>query len=543
MIFNNIFINSKKNNYNMYIRSISPIIATILIIVITVAIAGIFYAFTSGIFGSLTQSSSQQIQQQSQILSFQISNVYCSNNELYLIIYNNGNIPIDINKAITIISDNQQNAYNTTITCNNNTIIQPRQQVLCNVNNVICYYDPLSNSKYKVSFIFNGKISEKYLDTGYGATPPLLGYSYLRTIIIDNSPNSNSLTDYQILVTLDTQTLTSQGKMKSDCGDIRFTDSDGTLLNYWIEPNTCNTNNTKIWAKVPFIPGSSNKTIYILYGNPNATSMSNISSVFIDIIDGLVAAWNFNEGEGNIVYDSSGNGYNLTIYNAIWVSGKFEKALYFNGINSYAMAQPFTVYGWNGITICRWVIIPDYKPNAHWSKSFMIGDFWFDDVSFFQGYFNNTIINSMNINFVTKNLNGTTEFYGHSISTFNTWIFICDTFNLTTRVYNGYLNGNITNSVTIPSNEKTILEWSPNNATYPHLYRRFVIGCNTLFTECVNETVDQTLIFNRALTSSEISRLYNNYGYSTPNYPGKVLIKNYTSPEPTIFLGNEVNIQ
>ncbi|MFZ8800692.1 MAG: archaellin/type IV pilin N-terminal domain-containing protein [Candidatus Nanopusillus sp.] len=37
----------------MYIRSISPIIATILIIVITVAIAGIFYAFTSGIFGSL----------------------------------------------------------------------------------------------------------------------------------------------------------------------------------------------------------------------------------------------------------------------------------------------------------------------------------------------------------------------------------------------------------------------------------------------------------------------------------------------------------
>ena len=37
----------------MYIRSISPIIATILIIVITVAIAGIFYAFTSGVFDSL----------------------------------------------------------------------------------------------------------------------------------------------------------------------------------------------------------------------------------------------------------------------------------------------------------------------------------------------------------------------------------------------------------------------------------------------------------------------------------------------------------
>jgi len=46
----------------MSMKSISPIIATILIIVITIAIAGIFYAFTSGLFGSLTQSSSQQIQ-------------------------------------------------------------------------------------------------------------------------------------------------------------------------------------------------------------------------------------------------------------------------------------------------------------------------------------------------------------------------------------------------------------------------------------------------------------------------------------------------
>ena len=99
----------------MYIRSISPIIASILIIVITVAIAGIFYAFTSGMFGSLTQSTSQQIQQQSQMVSFQIVNAYCSNNTLYLIIYNNGNVPIDINRSI--ISDNNQNAYNTTITC------------------------------------------------------------------------------------------------------------------------------------------------------------------------------------------------------------------------------------------------------------------------------------------------------------------------------------------------------------------------------------------------------------------------------------------
>ncbi|MBU5682368.1 MAG: DUF2341 domain-containing protein, partial [Candidatus Aenigmarchaeota archaeon] len=42
----------------------------------------------------------------------------------------------------------------------------------------------------------------------------------------------------------------------------------------------CNTNNTRIWVKVPNIPANSNKTIYLYYGNPNATSMSNGDLVF-----------------------------------------------------------------------------------------------------------------------------------------------------------------------------------------------------------------------------------------------------------------------
>ncbi len=74
----------------MYIRSISPIIASILIIVITVAIAGIFYAFTSGMFSSLSSSSNNLVNQQSKVISFTINNVYCSSNIIYFNIYNNG---------------------------------------------------------------------------------------------------------------------------------------------------------------------------------------------------------------------------------------------------------------------------------------------------------------------------------------------------------------------------------------------------------------------------------------------------------------------
>jgi hypothetical protein len=61
-----------------------------------------------------------------------------------------------------------------------------------------------------------------------------------------------------------------QAKARLDYGDIRFADSDGsTQLNYWQEVDG------KFWVKVPSIPASTTKTIYVYYGNPNTTSLSN----------------------------------------------------------------------------------------------------------------------------------------------------------------------------------------------------------------------------------------------------------------------------
>jgi len=108
-------------------------------------------------------------------------------------------------------------------------------------------------------------------------------WMYGRSIMIDNSRSREDLRDYQVQVTLDTLSLISAGKMRPDCGDIRFIDSDGTtLLSYWIEPNTCNTHNTKIWIKIPLIPASATKTIYMYYGNPTATTTSDAGAVFTE---------------------------------------------------------------------------------------------------------------------------------------------------------------------------------------------------------------------------------------------------------------------
>jgi len=109
------------------------------------------------------------------------------------------------------------------------------------------------------------------------------GWDYYREVTITNNV-AQDLTDYQVNFTLDTANLIAQGKMRSDCGDIRVTLSDGqTLLPYWIESwsnTTCNRNTTKIWTKVPLIPASASTVIQVWYGNSSATSMANGGAVF-----------------------------------------------------------------------------------------------------------------------------------------------------------------------------------------------------------------------------------------------------------------------
>jgi len=207
----------------------------------------------------------------------------------------------------------------------------------------------------------------------------LEGWFYRIPILINNT-NSTNLQNIEI--NLDSLTLISDAKLRRDCSDIRFTDSDGiTLLNYNI--SNCNSENTKIWVNVT-IPANSNKTIYLYYGNPNAnfpvyynithTPQTSISIVFPkawlsdfqyrkpilinntqnsnNLIDyqilitnpiynetGLVLSYHFNEGSGTIAYDSSGNNNHGTIYGATWVDGKFGKVLQFDGVDDYVISS------------------------------------------------------------------------------------------------------------------------------------------------------------------------------------------------------------
>ncbi|NIA04025.1 MAG: DUF2341 domain-containing protein, partial [Nitrospiraceae bacterium] len=94
--------------------------------------------------------------------------------------------------------------------------------------------------------------------------------------------------------------------------------------------------NVTVWLKVPSIPASSNKTIYMYYGNPSASSESNATSVFEDIIDDTIASWMLNEGSGTSAEDTSGNNNVGTLPGGTsWISSPFDKALSFDGSSGY----------------------------------------------------------------------------------------------------------------------------------------------------------------------------------------------------------------
>ena len=83
-------------------KSISPLIATILLIVMTVGIAGLMYVWMSNTFNTLTQQSSQQISGMTQTVNFILSQGTINNSYIAFTFYNapSSTIPIDLSKCI-----------------------------------------------------------------------------------------------------------------------------------------------------------------------------------------------------------------------------------------------------------------------------------------------------------------------------------------------------------------------------------------------------------------------------------------------------------
>jgi len=102
-------------------------------------------------------------------------------------------------------------------------------------------------------------------------------WSYRKSIAVTNSSGSE-LTDFQIQILddEDLSALVTAGKLESDLADLRFTDTNNRVLDYWIEDDT--NASVNVWIKVPSIP-TTGTTVYMYYGNSSASDDSDATKI------------------------------------------------------------------------------------------------------------------------------------------------------------------------------------------------------------------------------------------------------------------------
>ena len=275
-------------------------------------------------------------------------------------------------------------------------------------------------------------------------------------------------------------------------------------MNYWVESYVASSS-AVVWVKVPSVP-SGNSTIYMYYGNPGATSASNPANTFVRVISNLRGSWNFDENSGSVAYDKSGYNNNANLLSGVsWVSGKFGSAVRCDGSSESLTLSPISMG--SEYSLEAWSLFPLYSPTTEgWRTLFQRQGGTYHhilvDVNGYIGCYNSGFYSS---GFDVDNLSsgwhhivavasgGTTKFYIDG-------------------VLRGTSNVVVTADLSRMGNHDVNQQWG---------------------------TFDEVHIYNRALTTSEISDLYLNYGYVTTNYPYNVLVRKYSSPEPTATVGAE----
>jgi hypothetical protein len=113
----------------------------------------------------------------------------------------------------------------------------------------------------------------------------LFGWTYRKSHLIISSAGADS--NYVVNITVVNSKGIDSGavvytdnKARPDFEDIRFTDSYGSLLDYWTESVNSGSNAT-FWVKIAGNLSSADQTIYVYYGNENAPTLSNGTKTFL----------------------------------------------------------------------------------------------------------------------------------------------------------------------------------------------------------------------------------------------------------------------
>lgn len=359
---------------------------------------------------------------------------------------------------------------------------------------------------------------------------------YRKKIPLTNSSGSTQ-SDFQIQITIDTTQYVTNNKLQNDCDDIRFTDTNGGELSYWIEPNTCNTTTTIAWVKVPSIP-TTGADIYWYYGNPSANSKSSPTNTFVKEIDGVVGAWDLDETAGATeITDKSGNNNTGVLgclgdscANPTFSTGLFGNAGDFSDAsedyiripNSTSLRQQDqgTIAFWFKPTVTPYLDgLVTQANSARWDSSNVLFIFnQSNNLRFLLGKYSNgsgadTITNSI----ITSSNSITAGQWHFAVGS---WRKIdTDTTELSLSL-NGATPTTIQHDL-IVGTDKDVVIGSWGWGQDPNHIRSYA------------GLIDQVRYYDKVLSNQEITDLYsatlNRQGYVTTNYPSKELVRQYNT--------------
>jgi len=227
-----------------------------------------------------------------------------------------------------------------------------------------------SSSTSNISYSTPGSISLA-LGGGEGGGDWSNGYSYRRSITIDYTKVSSTLTNFPVLVS----STISDWKHTAHGGDITDVDGDDliftsdeageTLLSFEREKHVSSTGAVYYWVKIPSLSNTTNTVVYAFYGNSSISSSQASSTNVWD--SNYKGVWHLAETPSATNNDSTSNGVTCTptsMEAGDQVSGRIDGSLNYDGAAEYSTCGDNLDFNLtDSVTVSAW-IDPDTLPGA-----------------------------------------------------------------------------------------------------------------------------------------------------------------------------------
>lgn len=211
----------------------------------------------------------------------------------------------------------------------------------------------------------------------------------------------------------------------------------------------------------------------------------------------------FDEGNGRIATDSSGNGNHGTISGATWTTGKSGGGLSFDGVNDSVFIPRINS---DEISLCAW-----FRKNANdtsYSDAIFGGMRWNSDLQLRQGFdvrFSRGSPDTIRFALITRDRSGNKTIKTakeNLLNSIGSWYHVVGTYNKTTGKQKLYINGQLVDTETHP----------PGNTIVPLTYYPNIrVGYSRYKKGYFNGVIDDVRFYKRTLSDQEVQELYNSY--------------------------------